>query len=102
MGFCFSSEDRKEIQQELDINGQYQGMKQLSTGQNSESKLVTDRQTRETFILHNIYTHSEKHQYAMTKEDAFLLFDTLRKSKHLNIATVWQVGHSKLDMIYVV
>jgi len=52
--------------------------------------------------LNNIYTHSLKHPDAQTKPEATKLFETLRKGKHLNTSTVWQVGNSKLDFIYVV
>jgi hypothetical protein len=59
--------------------------------------LVEDRQTKELFILKNLFTESTNHKTALKKDVALRLFDTLRKGKHLNMATVWQVSNSKLD-----
>ena len=64
--------------------------------------MVSDRQTREYFILHNVYSESLRHPNALKKEELLKLYETLRKGKHLNISTVWQVGNSKLDLVYVV
>lgn len=102
MGFCVSSEERKDSPQELDIFNQYQGIKQISQTPLSETKLVADRQTRQLYFLHNVYSESSRHPNALKKEELIKLYETLRKGKHLNMSTVWQVGNSKLDLVYVV
>jgi hypothetical protein len=102
MGLCVCSEDRKAGMPEFDIFTQYQGIKQISQNSHCETKLVADRQTREVFALHNVYSESPKHPNALEKEEVFNMFDTLRRWKHLNIASIWQVSHSKLDLVYVI
>ena len=101
MGFCVSSEERKE-NTDIDISTKFQGIKSLKQSSMCESKLVADRQTKELFILTNVYTESTRHANALKKDEALRLFDSLRKGKHLNMVTIWQVANSKLEQIFVV
>jgi hypothetical protein len=102
MGYCMSSDGRKTDENDLDIAQRFKGVKSLKSNAFCETKMVEDRQTREQYVLANVYTHNARHPDALSKEDALCLFDSLRKGKHLNTSTIWNVANSKQDFIFIV